>query len=122
MQACRELIEAAAYNNVQTIALLLSNGANVNISRNGPSPLHIPARHSRGAEAIQLLLAHGADIDAGQNENGWTPMFAAAERSMSSNMQLLASEGANPSLLNAEGRTAELVFLFASEEHFSDSY
>jgi len=61
---------------VETVAFLLTAGANVNAHNNnehwGTTPLHAAA-HANQAAIAKLLLEHGADVNA-KDMNGKTPM------------------------------------------------
>jgi Ankyrin repeats (many copies) len=61
---------------VETVAFLLTAGANVNAQNNnehwGTTPLHAAA-HANQAAIAKLLLEHGADVKA-KDMNGQTPM------------------------------------------------
>lgn len=87
------------------LKLLLEAGASPNLGRNDGSPLFFAV--SRGAEAVELLLAAGADVEVGDG-HGRTPLLWAATRSDSRDARaadVLLRAGANPNAADASGRT-----------------
>ncbi len=91
----------------ETSALLLEKGADpVAVSRN---PMHLMPLHSaasaRNAKAAQVLLEHGAGVNAKQ-EKGWTPLHAAAQNGDQATADILLEHGADPNLANDDGVTA----------------
>jgi ankyrin repeat protein len=67
------LYGAARHNNIEIMALLLENGADVQMqSKGGETPLHRAAQWG-AFEAAQLLLDHGAAVDV-ESLQGWTPL------------------------------------------------
>lgn len=79
----------AGATNVETIALLLESGADVNANTgSGVRPIHLAA--ARGAEAVTRdLLSRGARVDVAM-EDGKTPAQMAAERGHPEVASLLA--------------------------------
>lgn len=73
------LHEAAAYNTVGVVRLLVSKGLDVTAQDlDGDTPLHFAAEHNLDREVVRLLLDHGADVNA-KNQLGETPLHKAAE-------------------------------------------
>jgi ankyrin repeat protein len=99
----------------EIIKLLLSRGANVNIKdfQYDHTPLHyaVTFRYGCKPEIINLLLEHGADIDA-VDKKGLTPVCWACYANHKEAFNLLISKGANVNLQNAYGAT--LLHLAAS--------
>ena len=86
----------AGFGTPESVDLLLQHGAQVDaISRNAQrnQPLHAAVALSRNAEAIRLLLAHGADPNATQ-VGGFTPLFSAASANRRDLAELLIENGA----------------------------
>ena len=79
------LISACSYNvneNVKVLNLLLKKGANINVRINGDyhmTPLMLAAANGL-PEIIDILLAHGADINDKDNYNVTALMFASKHR------------------------------------------
>jgi hypothetical protein len=65
-----ELIEAAAENNLQEVRRLLGVGTDVNATTTlGSTPLH-RASHYGDVQVVQVLVEHGAAIEAEDNAGG----------------------------------------------------
>lgn len=89
---------------VDVIDALLGAGAQVNIADvNGWAALH-HAVHSNCLEAIQVLLQHGADLEA-KNKLLQTPLSIAAINDHTEAARLLAERGANLEVHSAMGWT-----------------
>ncbi|KAJ5682664.1 hypothetical protein N7462_005829 [Penicillium macrosclerotiorum] len=59
----------------------------------GKTALHIATSHDR-ADLVQLLLSHGADLNA-CSDGGWTPLHNACERGCEAIVQILLRAGAH---------------------------
>ena len=99
------LMMAALKGNVDAVKALIARDADVN--KEGWAPLHyaasgVKAEHVR---IIALLLENHAYIDAA-SPNGTTPLMMAAQYGSNDAVQLLLSEGADPTLKNQLGLTA----------------
>ena len=96
------LHHAAGFGAIETMALLLERGADVNAkNRRGSSPLHW-AVHDQAK--VRLLLSRGATVNMRQNE-GRTPLFLAASLANSSTLRVLLEKGADPNIASANGVT-----------------
>ena len=135
-----KIYNAAWYNQLELVQLLLNFGADVNIenrketeyyvgggeeivhgTRSGPFEEHVVtnawgrgALHAaayRGHEAmVQMLLSAGADLEAAGND-GATPLYLAAQKKRRGVVQILLEAGAH---LQTEGHDPILGFL---DEH-----
>ncbi len=86
---------------------LLDAGAEVNAVADNPTrvqPLH-SAVAGRGYEVARLLVERGADVNARQ-QDGFTPLMGAAQNGDDAEVEWLLSQGADPSAINEEGKTA----------------
>jgi len=93
------LLRAAA--NFDKLKLLVERGAKVNVrSALGHTPLMRAARPAHSHRAVELLIAHGADVQA-TNLFGTTALMAAAAGGDAQSVQLLLKHGANPNALTA---------------------
>lgn len=116
---------------------LLKAGANPNDNRTGYGPLHTmtwvrkahtgdsndpePPNYGKitSREFLTLLIEHGADVNQPAvkhtggsglvTDKGGTPFFMAADRGDVEMMTLLVTNGADPSIPNANGTTALIV-------------
>ena len=89
---------------------LLDRGAEVGIAaRNAMNvqPLHA-AVAARSPEAVAMLLARGADVNARQ-QVGYTPLMGAASGGRDDLVDLLLQHGADPSLASEDGKTAATI-------------
>lgn len=82
------LIDAATIGDVSKVRKLLQEGANPNtVDQNGKTPLHVvcqfygrkhlenEAVQARVLEIVQVLLEHGADVNAKEYEDWCTPLY-----------------------------------------------
>ena len=97
------LHHAAAFGTLETMTLLIEQGADVNAkNRRGSTPLHW-AIHDEAR--VRFLLEGGAAINAKQVE-GRTPLFLAASLGNGNAiLQLLLDRGADPNIATANGLT-----------------
>lgn len=103
---------AAFFGHVDAVRLLLEGGANTTaVSRN---PMEVMPLHSAVAGAdvsarrsvTELLLDHGADVDA-RTHGGFTALMEAAQNGDLGVVQLLLARGADPALESDQGKSAE---------------
>jgi ankyrin repeat protein len=100
-------------NSTEIFDLLIEHGANLSALDGGLHPLHFAGWHNR-LEAVKKLIASGADPtvqvtkDAGEAEQGGTPIHAAAQFENYEVMEYLlnASAGKGIDIQNGQGYTA----------------
>ncbi len=97
------LMMAALKGHQGVAQLLIERGADVN--KTGWAPLHYAATGGHVA-LIELLLEHHAYIDA-ESPNGTTPLMMAAQYGTLAAVKALLAAGADPTLKNQLGLTAE---------------
>lgn len=97
------LMMAALKGHVPLVRRLLERGADVN--KPGWTPLHYAATTGQ-LEIVQLLLDQSAYIDA-ESPNGTTPLMMAAQYGTAATVQLLLDAGADASLKNQLGLSAQ---------------
>ena len=91
---------AALRNDINTLNMLISAGANVNARNRGDvhtqvTPLHMAARCGH-TEIVRLLLQAGARINAGKSEEpGFTPLLLALWENHPDTAELLITHGAD---------------------------
>lgn len=90
------------------IKTLLLAGADVNAHDNGGATVLMQAGDNGDDEAIQILLDAGAQIDT-QDEDGMSALMHAvlSKRGGEQAAEALIANGADHTLVNAEGKTAE---------------
>ena len=111
-------IAAGSNPHIESIAMLLDQGADVNATdADGHTPLHLATGSSlgytgrlteqRNFEVVRLLLAHGAKVNtvSTQYERGDTPLHSAAQNSQTVLVELLLSHGAEVNAENTYGDT-----------------
>ena len=99
------LHEAAQFNRLDEVKLLLEKGAAINAANNvGITPLHLAALAGH-TDIVALLLAHKADVKA-KDVFGLTPLHCAAQYGHVSTMVMLLNHGADiESKTNTQGLT-----------------
>ena len=104
-------ITQSLYGSTSTITkMLLERGADVNlrdVEAHGGTLLHVVSRNQSGGsqtEKIKLLLEHGADLEA-DDEDGKTPLAAAAEDYTHEALPILLERGAQLEARDYKGRT-----------------
>lgn len=83
---------------------LSSQGIDARQLKNGYTPLDLAEFGISHAKMVQLLVAHGANVNA-QAASGATPLFWAAMRDQKDDVKFLLDHGANPNLADAYGDT-----------------
>ncbi|KAJ7340941.1 hypothetical protein JRQ81_004228 [Phrynocephalus forsythii] len=93
--------------NLQMMALLVKNGADINVQdgTSGKTPLHL-AVENHDEMAVKQLLRMGAQVDA-QMYNGCTPLHLAVGRKDAAITAILCHSGADTLLRNMEDETAQ---------------
>lgn len=91
------LMMAALRGRVEAMKTLIARGARV--EREGWTPLHYAAS-GPSADAVALLLEHGAGVDA-RAPNGNTPLMQAARYGSEDSVKLLLKKGADRRLRNS---------------------
>jgi ankyrin repeat protein len=85
--------------------MLVAHGARVNVrNKSGATPLHTAALGG-DSEVVKLLLDHGAEINARDQESGATPLSYAASLGRGEVVELLLARGADLTLRNTRGQT-----------------
>ncbi|MDQ2836407.1 MAG: ankyrin repeat domain-containing protein [Actinomycetota bacterium] len=101
---------AAYFGRAEAARALLDADAEVDHPSRNPMavrPLHAAAA-GRHPELVWILIASDAEVDARQR-GGWTALHSAAANGDVDSVQALLSAGADPAVVNDEGRTpAEL--------------
>jgi uncharacterized protein len=100
---------AAFFGNMEVVELLARRGADVNsISRNTTFARGVPILQSAVAsgnkEVVRILLEHGANPNI-LNEEGGTPLYAAAFEGYVEMVRMLLKHGADPQLKTKTGET-----------------
>ncbi len=93
------LIDAALYNKVKEVKLLLANGANVNAVDKNNNTAVSTASYYGHEQIVKLLLAHGANVNIA-NKYGLTALIAASDKGHEQIVKLLLAHGANVNALN----------------------
>ncbi|KAF7356254.1 hypothetical protein MVEN_00956900 [Mycena venus] len=92
----KALHAAAEVGNLETVKLLLENGADVNVRGGEYGTALQTASYFGYANIVLLLLAYGADVNAQGGKNG-TALYAACKAGKSEIVKLLIEKGADVS-------------------------
>lgn len=104
-----ELFETIAQHDVARLAELLAAGADPNAAQASyPKFTALQAaieelEHGGSVRALELLLAHGADVNGWDEGHDSTPLLMALFRDQGPAAELLLARGADPNVRGAEG-------------------
>ena len=100
-----QLHEAAVESNPEVLELLVAHGAEVDLRRDGSTPLHYLIGHRMPANA-RWFLERGANPNA-KARDGTTPLHLAAAVGVRQEvLEVLVGHGARPTIKDRRGRTA----------------
>jgi uncharacterized protein len=91
-------------NHQDPVILLNSKGPDAKYMKNGYTPLDLAIFSVRHKQMVQLLVSHGANVNA-QAASGATPLFWAVLRDQKDDAAFLIAHGANVNLPDAYGDT-----------------
>ncbi|HSS22703.1 MAG TPA: ankyrin repeat domain-containing protein [Pyrinomonadaceae bacterium] len=104
----KEIIKAAKSGAAARVRELLQQDAKLIGARDadGSTPLHC-ATWKGHQNVVEVLLAHGADVNLHNNNDHWgtTPLHAAAHANQRAIAELLIAHGADIHATNLNGRT-----------------
>ncbi len=104
----KEIIKAAKAGAASRVKELLAQDASLISARDadGSTPLHC-ATWKGHLNVVELLLSHGANVNAKNNNDHWgtTPLHAAAHANQRAIAELLIAHGADIQATNLNGRT-----------------
>jgi ankyrin repeat protein len=101
------LMYAAFNGQTNVVERLIAAGANVNAQDKPGSTALMFAASGPFASTVQLLLDHGAKINTVDNKEHWSALMWAAAEGQAEVVELLLKSGADPSLKEVDGDTAE---------------
>lgn len=109
LEFVRSACHAAQVGNLEKLGRILSNKAEAvnwdgGTGSTGYTPLHYAARAGQ-VKAVQLLLQHGASVDALTRSGRASALHRAAHTGHLEVVNLLLSAGADPLLQDADGET-----------------
>jgi ankyrin repeat protein/tetratricopeptide (TPR) repeat protein len=91
--------------NADLIRRLIDAGANVNAAQaHGETPLHYAVARNK-PDIHELLVQHGANVNAARDDNGRTPLHYAVEAGRPGLAELLLRKGADPNVRAIGGET-----------------
>jgi hypothetical protein len=100
-----EFLQALWQEDLTRMENMLKAGINPNgQTSTGNRPLLIAAK-KRNPRPLEILIAHGAQVDA-PDRNGFTALMAAASMGLVSNVRVLISAGAKVNIRDEKGSTA----------------
>jgi ankyrin repeat protein len=101
----------ASQKNYEITKLLLESGADPNnTNQHGYAPIHYAALNGKN-DIVELLILHHADVNL-RDEKDYTALMAVASQEilkgsdLISTTKLLLEKGADPSIINKDGKTA----------------
>jgi ankyrin repeat protein len=99
------LIEALESGNVSVVKQLIEEGINVNVSRDGVTPLMVAASKGQ-TEIAEVLIQAGVNVNA-RRDDGWTALHKAAfDQSETGIVDLLLQSGIDFEAKDKSGKTA----------------
>ncbi len=102
----KAFFEAAENNDTKTLKKTLEKWPEAAKKwRKAGDPVIVEHYQSMTSETIRFLTAHGADIDAFNDEGSWSPMLSAAFASDLTSVEKLLRAGAAPDLADRYHRT-----------------
>ena len=110
---------ASFFGHLHLVKLLLDKGANPNIASNNQfkvAPIHSACAISN-LEITELLIQHGADVNAKQMQ-GVTPLHSAVHNGQTKLSKLLIDNGAE---INAKTDNGETPLFMAKEKNFQET-
>lgn len=126
--AAKTVVGSAFPARMEILKLLIDKGADVNaFDGEGQTALMVLAEgtHSRRIEmdevtaaAVDFLLDKGAEIEAKNKRQGWTPLMLAASYAKHDMVRLLLDRGAN---VNATGKAKETALALAQKRKKADT-
>ena len=97
------LFNASLYGNLETVKILLEQGADVDLQSNDGNTALIYASRDGNLETVKFLLEQGADINL-QSNDGWTALIMALRFGNLGIMKFLLEQGANVNLQDDKGK------------------
>lgn len=85
--------------------MLVSSGARLEDTDAAGDTALIAAAKAGQRDCVELLLKSGADVNAPNAHGNWTPLHAAAFEQHAALVMLLLEHGADPDIVDGEGRT-----------------
>jgi ankyrin repeat protein len=88
------------------LRLLLEKGADVNAKNYlGVTALHAAVLYGAEVSGVELLIEHGAKVNAVADAQGWTPLHGAAGMGRADLVEVLLKHGADRTLKDGRGMT-----------------
>lgn len=104
-KACSMRVAAAASGQSDVLDILVGSGARLEDTDMAGDTALIAAAKNGQRGCVELLLEGGADVNAPNALGNWTPLHAAAYEQHAAVVMLLMENGADPTVVDGEGRT-----------------
>ena len=103
----RTMLMLASYDgHSPTVRLLCENKANPNLRDVNRRTALMYAASGPNAHTVEILLAHGAEVNATDGEEGYTALMFAAAEGHADIVRTLLERGADPGLMDIDGESA----------------
>jgi uncharacterized protein len=101
------LMKAALYGHIEVVERLLDAGATIDAQDNGGYTAMMLAASNNHAQIVDLLLSRGAMVDHQEQTHGWTALSWAGGKGHTETVEILLRHGADHTLEDFAGHTAE---------------
>ena len=94
-----------ALSDASILKVLLEGGADPNVRTSDGTPVLLQAVFDKNQPAVELLLAHHAEVNCTRKQEGWTPLHAAVMQGSKAIAELLLKAGAAVNAKDRNGNT-----------------
>lgn len=99
----------------ESVKLFIASGFPPDVRDKAGVPLLCLAARFRHRNVVQLLLEHGADINAQSDDRGYSPLMDAAQQGDEGLLEYLLEKGSDTNLQSKDGQTALVLAVGRSD-------